>query len=144
MSMQQGRAQPRRATLTFISLTATAIVMRASIASAVQLQIPAEAPQKPPPSPQQQPPTQTPLPITLMWEPPTENTNGSALVDLQAYRIYSGSTRGNLKARVTLRNPGLATYVLKPAGVAERYYAISAINSKGVESDLSNVVDRSR
>ena len=79
-----------------------------------------------------------------MWDPPTQNTNGSALVDLQAYRIYSGSTRSNLKARVTLRNPGLATYVLEPASTAERFYAISAINSKGMESELSNVADRKR
>lgn len=128
MSTQQGRAHRKRATLCFSLLTAATIAMHVPIAKAAA---------QPPPPPATQP-------ITLMWEPPTENTNGSALVDLKAYRIYSGTTRRNLKARITLRNPGLATYVLKPASTAERYYAISAINSKGVESELSNLADSKR
>jgi len=144
MSIQQGRAHRKRAKLSFLSLTGVAIVMRVSISGAALLQVPVEVPQKPQPPQPQPPQPATTQPITFMWEPPTENTNGSALVDLQAYRVYSGTTRGNLKARVTLRNPGLATYMLKPASTAERYYAISAINSKGAESELSNIVDRSR
>ena len=83
-------------------------------------------------------------PLTLVWDPPTDNTNGSALVDLRAYRIYTGSTRTDLKARVTVRNPGLSSYTLEPIGSAERFFAITAINSKGVESVLSNVVYKRR
>lgn len=153
MSIQHGCVHRKRAKLCFLLLTASALAMPVSIAgAAAQLQVPADVPQKPPPGqelPQPQIPT-TPTtpparaPITLMWEPPTENTNGSALVDLQAYRIYGGSMRSNLKARVTLRNPGLASYVLEPASNSERFYAISAINSKGVESALSNIVDSRR
>lgn len=146
MSIQHVCAHGKRARMFSCLLAAASIVTHVSSAHASQLQVPTDVPQKPapgpilPPPPSPSPPASRP--ITLIWVPPTENTNGSALTDLRAYRIYGGSTRSDLKARVTVRNPGLTSYVLEPASTAERYYAITAINSKGMESEFSNVVAR--
>jgi len=77
--------------------------------------------------------------ITLSWMPPSENTDGSRLTDLAGYKIYSGIAQANLAPRVTLKNPGLTRYVVESLAPGEQYFAITAINSKGIESDLSDV-----
>jgi hypothetical protein len=78
---------------------------------------------------------------TLSWNPPTKNSNGTQLTNLSGYRIYTGKTRTALKARVTVKNPGLSRYVVEPLAVGERYFSITALNTKGVESTRSAIVD---
>jgi hypothetical protein len=78
--------------------------------------------------------------VTLSWEPPSENTDGSTLHDLAGYRIYSGQTADDLTLRVTLDNPGLTRYVVEPLAPGELYFALSALNSNGVEGALSAVI----
>lgn len=71
--------------------------------------------------------------------PPTENTDGSYLDDLAGYKIYSGPSPDDLAPRATL-DSGLTRYVVEPLASDEIYFAISALNSEGRESDLSGVV----
>src|SRR5688500_11450573 len=47
---------------------------------------------------------------TLSWTPPTANDDGTPL-QLTAYRVYWGNTRGHYAHSVTLDNPGLSRYV---------------------------------
>jgi hypothetical protein len=92
------------------------------------------------------PPPVTPPPefsqpgsITLSWTPPSRNSDGSQLADLAGYKIYSGTSASDLQPRVTLENAGLTRYVVEALQAGERYFAVTAINSSGIESDLSNV-----
>jgi len=78
--------------------------------------------------------------VTLSWIPPTENTDGTYLDDLAGYRIYSGASPDDLAPRVTLDNPSLSRYVVEPLAPGELYFAITALNSNGLESGLSEVV----
>lgn len=78
---------------------------------------------------------------TLSWTPPTHNTNGTQLSNLSGYRIYSGKTRTSLTARVTLKNPGLSRYVVEPLTTGERYFSMTSLNAKGIESARTPVVD---
>jgi len=78
--------------------------------------------------------------VTLSWIPPTENTDGTYLDDLAGYRIYSGASPDDLAPRVTLDNPSLSRYVVEPLAPDELYFAITALNSSGLESGLSEVV----
>lgn len=79
---------------------------------------------------------------TLNWTPPTQNTDGSPLINLAGYRVYWGTNQGNLSSSVTLNNPGLASYVVEQLTPATWYFALTAINASGVESPFSNLASK--
>jgi len=79
---------------------------------------------------------------TLTWTPPTTNTDGSALTNLAGYRVRWGPAPGNYTNSVTLTNPGLATYVVTNLVSGTHYFVVTAVNSSGVESQLSNVASK--
>lgn len=76
---------------------------------------------------------------TLSWNPPTQNTDGSAPANLAGYRIYWGTAQGNLANSVTVNNPGLSSYVVDQLTPATWYFATTAVNSQGAESAFSNL-----
>jgi hypothetical protein len=78
----------------------------------------------------------------LSWNPPTQNADGSPLTNLAGYRVYWGSAQGYLSNSATISNPGLSTYVVDQLTPATWYFALSAVNSAGVESALSNVASK--
>jgi Putative Ig domain len=81
-----------------------------------------------------------PASVTIAWTPPTENTNGSTLTNLAGYHIYYGTTQSNLNKVVDITNPGLATYVLSNLTSGTWYFALTSVNSAGVESVRSSVI----
>jgi len=90
--------------------------------------------------------TQTAMPtassarsLTLSWDAPTQNADGSPLVGLQGYRIYYGATP-QVTNVVDVSNPGLNTYVIENLTAGTYYFAVTAYNSAGVESSLSSQV----
>jgi cell division inhibitor SulA len=76
--------------------------------------------------------------VTLSWIPPTENEDGTPLLNLAGYRIRYGLQSGNYTNVVTLNNPGLATYVLSGLATGTYHIVISALNANGLESAYSN------
>jgi Putative Ig domain len=81
-----------------------------------------------------------PSAVTLAWTPPTENTNGSTLTNLAGYHIYYGTAQSNLNEVVDVTNPGLASYVLSDLTSGTWYFALTSVNSAGVESARSTVI----
>jgi hypothetical protein len=79
--------------------------------------------------------------VTLQWLPPTENEDGSALTDLAAYRIYYGTSPDNLNQVININNPGLGRYVVENLLPSTYYFGATAINSAGVESDMSGLAE---
>jgi hypothetical protein len=79
---------------------------------------------------------------TLSWTAPTVNTDGSALTNLSGYRIYYGTSAGALDQTIQLSGTGLITYVISNLSPATYYFALTAINSLGIESDKSNIVSK--
>jgi hypothetical protein len=77
---------------------------------------------------------------TLNWMPPTQNTDGTVLMDLAGYRVHYGTTAGNLTQSVTVSNAGLASYTISNLSSGTWYFSISAYTKTGVESDLSDTV----
>lgn len=75
--------------------------------------------------------------VTLSWNPPQENTDGSALTDLAGYKIYYGTESRVYPTRIDIDNPGITTYVVENLNPDTYYFAATAINSDGVESDFS-------
>lgn len=76
---------------------------------------------------------------TLSWNPPTENSDGTALTDLAGYRIYYGLNRDNLTQVVELSNPGLTRYVVENLTPARWFFAMTSVNGDGVESARSPI-----
>ena len=79
---------------------------------------------------------------TLTWNPPTQNTDGSPLTNLAGYRVYWGTSQGNLSNSVTISNPGLSSYVVDQLTPATWYFALTAVNSGGTESAFSNLASK--
>src|SRR5262249_30901180 len=81
-----------------------------------------------------------PKALTLSWSAPTDNTDGSPLVDLKGYKIRIGTSSGVYTQTVNLDNAGLDRYVLDNLSAGTYYFAISAYNSAGTESPLSGEI----
>ncbi len=78
--------------------------------------------------------------MTLTWQPPTENTDGSALTNLAGYYIDYGTETQNYTTTVQIANPGITTYVIDNLSPGTYYFAITAYNSTGEDSGYSNQV----
>ena len=92
----------------------------------------------------QQPPV-APLPssssssnATLSWTAPTENTDGSVLLNLGGYVIHYGTVANDLTSSITISNPGLTTYVVDNLAAGTYYFTLSATTTGGVQSVASN------
>jgi hypothetical protein len=85
-------------------------------------------------------PVSTRSSVTLDWLPSSENTDSSALTDLVGYRIHYGATRSSLDRRIELRNPGLTRYVVDDLPKGKWYFALTAYNRAGRESDFSGII----
>lgn len=72
--------------------------------------------------------------MTLTWQPPTENTNGTALTNLAGYYIHYGTQSQNYTSTIQITNPGITTYVVENLPAGTYYFVIAAYNSAGEES----------
>jgi hypothetical protein len=78
-----------------------------------------------------------PSAVTLSWDPPTENADGTPLVDLKGYTVHYGDASKSYSDSIQVSNPGLTTYVVQNLAAGKYYFAVTAYNSKGEESALS-------
>lgn len=79
---------------------------------------------------------------TLNWSPPTQNEDGSALMDLAGYKIYWGTTPGQYTHSVKIENPGMSSYVVENLTPGTYEFAATSFNEAGVESAYSNPATR--
>jgi hypothetical protein len=75
--------------------------------------------------------------FTLTWTSPTQNEDGSPLTDLQGFYIYVGQTP---EALLPFYFTASQSVVLGQTGFGPRYFAVSAVNTSGVESSLTEVL----
>jgi hypothetical protein len=78
---------------------------------------------------------------TLSWTAPTLRTDDTPL-DLAGYRIYYGNQPDSYSQIVDVNSAGVTTFVVENLGVGTWYFAISAVDSAGVESGLSNAASK--
>ena len=78
--------------------------------------------------------------VTLSWRAPTKNTDGSILTNLAGYRVHYGTAPGNYTASVRLSDHEMTSVVIEDLQPAHWYFAVTAYNSVGLESDFSNPV----
>jgi hypothetical protein len=82
--------------------------------------------------------------VTLNWVAPTTRTDGSALAlsDISGYRLYMGTSANSLSPVVDLDDSSASRHVMDNLETGTYYFAITAFDTAGNESDLSNVVTK--
>jgi hypothetical protein len=80
--------------------------------------------------------------VTLSWQPPTQNEDGSHLRDLAGYRIYIGRNADSLSRVIVLNNAGLTRYVVENLSPSTWYFAMTSFNYRGRESRRSATVSK--
>lgn len=76
--------------------------------------------------------------VTLSWNPPTTNSDGSPLVDLAGFRIVYGQASRQYTQTLDIPTSGISSAVIENLLPATWYFAVKAYTRAGVESDLSN------
>jgi hypothetical protein len=76
----------------------------------------------------------------LSWQSPVENGDGSALTDLAGFVVYSGPTAEQLMPVAFLPSPALNYLDMSWLQPGQHYFAVTAYNSLGLESEKTNVV----
>lgn len=70
----------------------------------------------------------------LAWQPPTENVDGTPLINLAGYVIRYGSSLDKLSQEVRISNPGITSSVVENLAPATWYFTVSAFTTTGAES----------
>ncbi|MEJ2621071.1 MAG: putative Ig domain-containing protein [Candidatus Thiodiazotropha sp.] len=80
--------------------------------------------------------------VSLSWVAPSTRTDGSVLElnELSGYRLYMGTSADNLSPVLDLDDYTLTDHVMENLESGTYYFAITAYDQSGNESDLSNVV----
>ena len=79
---------------------------------------------------------------TLVWQKPSQNTDGSALVDLAGFIIKFGTDPASLSQTVTLPDPAATRHTLQSLGRGTWYFTVASLTASGAESDLSPLVSK--
>ena len=74
----------------------------------------------------------------VSWTPPTMRSDGTVLTNLAGYRIYYGDAPDLYNQVVSVTNIGLTSFLVENLPAGTWYFAVSAYDSSGVESELSN------
>ncbi len=85
----------------------------------------------------------------LNWDPPATNVDGTPLTDLAGYKIYYGTTSCNVTSScsydhvITIDDPTVTSYEVTDLQPGTTYYfAVTAFDTAGNESDYSNEVSK--
>ena len=74
--------------------------------------------------------------ISLVWDPPVDNVDGSPLTNLAGYKIYYGTSFDNYKQSIDV---GTATHTtIENLSSGYWCFAATSYNTAGNESDYSN------
>ena len=77
--------------------------------------------------------------VTLSWDPPTTNSDGTPLTDLSGYVVYYGTDSGSYTKNIDIGN--VVTYSV--SGLTDNliyHFAVTAYDFSGNESGYSNEV----
>jgi hypothetical protein len=79
---------------------------------------------------------------TLSWVPPTQKLDGTPLTNLAGFKIRYGQSAAALDQVLDIASPVVSTAVVENLGVGTWYFAIKAYTTDNVESDLSNLAQK--
>ena len=74
---------------------------------------------------------------------PTENSDGTPLLDLAGYNVLWGTDPDDLAFSATIENAGITSYVVEGLTTGTYYFAVTAFNRNGLASDRCGEMFRS-
>ena len=77
---------------------------------------------------------------TLSWDAPITNTDGTDLTDLAGYKLYYGTSPGTYDSVIDAAK--VTTYTVSDLTPATYYFAVTAYDEGGNESNYSNEVSK--
>ena len=82
--------------------------------------------------------------VVLSWTAPSSRADNSylPLSELQGYRVYYGTSEDDLSMLVDLNDDTITEYSVDNLPSGSYYFAITAYDLDGMESGLSNVVNK--
>jgi hypothetical protein len=76
--------------------------------------------------------------VTLAWEHPTENEDGTTLTDLAGYRVYWGRSPNPPYPNSIDLPASQTSYVVGGLADGDWYFVVTARNGRSAESPFSN------
>jgi large repetitive protein len=76
--------------------------------------------------------------VTLSWQAPTLNEDGTPLTDLNGYVVHYGQSAGQYSETLSLPSAALTSVTIEDLVPATWYFAVKAVNSAGTQSSFSN------
>ena len=76
--------------------------------------------------------------VTLSWQAPTQNEDGTPLTDLTGYEVHYGQSAGQYSETLSLPSAALTSVTIEDLTPATWYFAVKAVNSAGAQSSFSN------
>jgi hypothetical protein len=80
--------------------------------------------------------------VSLSWQIPTRNSDGSTLTNLAGYKIRYGTSSASLTRVIKITNPSVTRYVVDDLSSGTWYFAMTSYNTQSVESQSSSVVSK--
>jgi hypothetical protein len=78
--------------------------------------------------------------VTLSWVAPTQNEDGTALINLAGFMIAYGPNQTTLSQSIRIDNPSIDRYVIADLVPGTYYFGVRAVDADGTESSLSELV----
>jgi hypothetical protein len=79
---------------------------------------------------------------TLSWTPPTQNTDGTPLINLAGYNIYYGTSASAMTTVIKITNAGTSTHTVTNLTAATWYFSVKAYTAANTESSFSSTVSK--
>jgi hypothetical protein len=80
--------------------------------------------------------------VTLSWAAPTLNADDSVLTDHAGYKVYYGMSSGNYPNVKTIDGVGIVSDTVESLDQGTWYFAVTAFDESGNESQFSNEVSK--
>lgn len=78
--------------------------------------------------------------LTISWEAPLTNEDGTELTNLAGYNIYYTSSSSEESYTVTINNPSVTKYVIDNMSIGSTYsFTMTAFNLVGSESERTDI-----
>lgn len=78
----------------------------------------------------------------VSWIAPTTNTNDTPYTDPRGFVVVYGTSPTALTQRAEVNNAAAREHLITNLAAGTWYFAVIAVNSRGIESDLSNVTSK--
>jgi fibronectin type III domain protein len=76
--------------------------------------------------------------VTLSWQAPTQNEDGTPLTDLTGFEVFYGQAPGQYTQTLPLPSAAMTSVTIEDLAPATWYFAVKAVNSAGTHSSFSN------